>query len=131
MTASFWTQDRIEALRLALLEVPEWLDASKYFTGSIRLCDEEAFALLDIRDGQIAIYRNSALNADLVVKGPSSDWSRVAKGELDWFQATTAGFGALTVDGPPVFMMRNIKILWLAFKAIAQTSAKHRLWVVI
>lgn len=126
MAPCFWTQDRVKAFTQSIVGLPEWLEVSRYFRGRIRLASEASSVVLDMCSGETKIMDHPDLVTDLVVKGPASDWLRVANGELDWFQATTPGHGNLVIEGEPIFAMRNIKILWLAFKAIAQPGSGRK-----
>ncbi|KKW91594.1 hypothetical protein YP76_14565 [Sphingobium chungbukense] len=122
METGFWTFDRAAAVRAALDSSREWRATAKYFSMAIRLSDGISSIILDIRNGALSTVGTGDRDTAMSVSGPRRDWEQVAAGELDWFQAVTPGYGAMTVEGDPVFVMRNVKICWLLFDAIARSG---------
>lgn len=118
----FWTADRAAHVCAALKASPEWRAVAKFFSAVIRFSDESSSAIFDIRGGALLADQKPSLAADITISGPASDWERVAMRQLDWLQAITPGHGNMTIDGDPVFVMRNISIFWLMFKAIADAG---------
>jgi pimeloyl-ACP methyl ester carboxylesterase len=117
---SFWSSNRIGTFSTNLLEMPEWHALTKHLSALICLADEGGGVTLEIAPGSTTIRKSDGSDtpADIAAKGPASDWSRIEEGELDWFKATTPGFGEIAVQSSPVFLMRNIKIMWLICDAI-------------
>ncbi len=122
---SFWTIDRINRFSFELLKMPKWHALTKHFSALICLADEGHGVTLEVASGSTMIrqFAGGDTHADIMAKGPATDWLRIADGELDWFKATTPGFGEVTVQTNPAFLMRNITIMWLICDAIRHGGA--------
>lgn len=115
----FWTADKVENVGSALAASREWRAVTKFFSAAIRFSDQSSSAVFDIRNGVLRASQKPSVEADITVSGPATDWDQVAMRQLDWLQAITPGHGNMTIDGDPVFVMRNVGIFWLLFRAIA------------
>lgn len=118
----FWTADKAKSVGEALGASEEWGAVAKFFSAAIQFSDDTSTAMFAIRNGALVANPPSSVKADIVVSGLASDWERVAMRRLDWLQAITPGHGNMTIDGDPIFVMRNVKIFWLLFQAIANTG---------
>ncbi|MBB6123617.1 alpha/beta fold hydrolase [Sphingobium subterraneum] len=122
MDTGFWTSVRCEALHAILNASREWQATTQFFSASIRLSDGASSVLLTLRNGTLLTRAADPQPVDVTISGPLTDWERVASHRLDWFQALTPGHGSMTMEGDPVFVMRNVKIFWLLFEATAKSG---------
>jgi len=116
----FWADQRIIALAAALRALPDWAETTRYIEAGIRFHCDDGAAHFKLSGGETKIVLAADEIAGVTVTASTADWERVASGQIDWFQAATSG--AISVMGDTVFVLRNVKIFWLAFKALAMSA---------
>lgn len=117
----------VELIRRSVDELNEdvaFEEAARYFPLRVEFRQDQESMTLDIRDGKIVGLAEGRhrMGADLVIAGSSEDWSRLARGESDWFEATNAATGSMTVEGNVVSAYRNVRAMYLLMKGVSRAG---------